>query len=134
MRISDWGSDVCSSDHTTDVVRQSRGGCAGDDSRPHAARCAYRGGAEHPTGNGQGCRPQHQAGCGPRPRPSYAPQPSSRSRAQASGTQPLPVTGNRSFVLRSEEHTSELQSLMSISYAVFCLTKKTHKSLLTDTT
>src|SRR3546814_9974225 len=28
------------------------------------------------------------------------------------------------FHLRSEEHTSELQSLMSISYAVFCLTKK----------
>src|SRR3546814_10011033 len=30
---------------------------------------------------------------------------------------------------RSEEHTSELQSLMRISYAVFCLTKKTHKTL-----
>src|SRR3546814_3575941 len=31
------------------------------------------------------------------------------------------------FVRRSEEHTSELQSLMRISYAVFCLTKdKTH--------
>src|SRR3546814_9038058 len=29
-------------------------------------------------------------------------------------------------VLRSEEHTSELQSLMRISYAVFCLKKKTH--------
>src|SRR3546814_9927600 len=29
------------------------------------------------------------------------------------------------FDLRSEEHTSELQSLMRISYAVFCLTKKT---------
>src|SRR3546814_3242836 len=29
--------------------------------------------------------------------------------------------------LRSEEHTSELQSLMRISYAVFCLKKKTHK-------
>src|SRR3546814_3551498 len=28
-------------------------------------------------------------------------------------------------VVRSEEHTSELQSLMRISYAVFCLTKKT---------
>src|SRR3546814_8951472 len=27
-------------------------------------------------------------------------------------------------VMRSEEHTSELQSLMRISYAVFCLTKK----------
>src|SRR3546814_1474351 len=30
----------------------------------------------------------------------------------------------RSAVLRSEEHTSELQSLMRISYAVFCLKKK----------
>src|SRR3546814_6328098 len=29
---------------------------------------------------------------------------------------------------RSEEHTSELQSLMRISYAVFCLNKKTKKS------
>src|SRR3546814_2309385 len=29
-------------------------------------------------------------------------------------------------VSRSEEHTSELQSLMRISYAVFCLKKKTH--------
>src|SRR3546814_4250336 len=29
--------------------------------------------------------------------------------------------------LRSEEHTSELQSLMRISYAVFCLKKKTQK-------
>src|SRR3546814_4389616 len=31
-------------------------------------------------------------------------------------------------ILRSEEHTSELQSLMRISYAVFCLKKKTPKS------
>src|SRR3546814_2907769 len=30
---------------------------------------------------------------------------------------------------RSEEHTSELQSLMRISYAVFCLNKKTHIKL-----
>src|SRR3546814_14703439 len=30
---------------------------------------------------------------------------------------------------RSEEHTSELQSLMRISYAVFCLKKKTNKQL-----
>src|SRR3546814_6385438 len=30
-------------------------------------------------------------------------------------------------VARSEEHTSELQSLMLISYAVFCLKKKTHR-------
>src|SRR3546814_4814803 len=32
---------------------------------------------------------------------------------------------------RSEEHTSELQSLMRISYAVFCLKKKTITSLVT---
>src|SRR3546814_4766824 len=31
------------------------------------------------------------------------------------------------LVTRSEEHTSELQSLMRISYAVFCLKKKKHK-------
>src|SRR3546814_5601731 len=30
------------------------------------------------------------------------------------------------LILRSEEHTSELQSLMRISYAVFCLKKKKH--------
>src|SRR3546814_6585082 len=32
------------------------------------------------------------------------------------------------LVVRSEEHTSELQSLMRISYAVFCLKKKTHNN------
>src|SRR3546814_3173113 len=32
--------------------------------------------------------------------------------------------GRRGVHLRSEEHTSELQSLMRISYAVFCLKKK----------
>src|SRR3546814_4020851 len=32
---------------------------------------------------------------------------------------------------RSEEHTSELQSLMRISYAVFCLKKKKQKSIIT---
>src|SRR3546814_4390277 len=33
---------------------------------------------------------------------------------------------------RSEEHTSELQSLMRISYAVFCLKKKTNKRIKHD--
>src|SRR3546814_1342499 len=37
----------------------------------------------------------------------------------------LAVIGDRFQKLRSEEHTSELQSLMRISYAVFCLKKKT---------
>src|SRR3546814_2069696 len=33
----------------------------------------------------------------------------------------------RAYRVRSEEHTSELQSLMRISYAVFCLKKKNNK-------
>src|SRR3546814_5266068 len=37
----------------------------------------------------------------------------------------LTVCANGYGKLRSEEHTSELQSLMRISYAVFCLKKKT---------
>src|SRR3546814_2802998 len=35
---------------------------------------------------------------------------------------------------RSEEHTSELQSLMRISYAVFCLKKKKHKNKQSNST
>src|SRR3546814_4462763 len=34
------------------------------------------------------------------------------------------LTGLRDIAARSEEHTSELQSLMRISYAVFCLKQK----------
>src|SRR3546814_10269639 len=41
----------------------------------------------------------------------------------------LVVRANR----RSEEHTSELQSLMRISYAVFCLKKKTQNTTTTTT-
>src|SRR3546814_1239575 len=54
-------------------------------------------------------------------------------RPFAGGTLPArseraPDPGNRRRVLpRSEEHTSELQSLMRISYAVFCLKKKQQK-------
>src|SRR3546814_7314712 len=47
-----------------------------------------------------------------------------------SATAPLPVIGSdRPVTLaRSEEHTSELQSLMRSSYAVFCLKKKKQKN------
>src|SRR3546814_3435274 len=38
--------------------------------------------------------------------------------------QPLSANMRRAKASRSEEHTSELQSLMRISYAVFCLKKK----------
>src|SRR3546814_5241801 len=40
----------------------------------------------------------------------------------------LAAVDHRQVVDRSEEHTSELQSLMRISYAVFCLKKKTPKT------
>src|SRR3546814_3606185 len=39
----------------------------------------------------------------------------------------LAAAGRAVFPARSEEHTSELQSLMRISYAVFCLKKKKNK-------
>src|SRR3546814_4996183 len=41
------------------------------------------------------------------------------------------VNAFRLIFLRSEEHTSELQSLMRISYAVFCLKKKKQKTITT---
>src|SRR3546814_5357537 len=41
----------------------------------------------------------------------------------------VPMRGvEHRFPRRSEEHTSELQSLMRISYAVFCLKKKNHNT------
>src|SRR3546814_1876154 len=48
----------------------------------------------------------------------------------------LLVAAGRLLLKRSEEHTSELQSLMRISYAVFCLQKQTHtkEHIITDTT
>src|SRR3546814_3591527 len=39
----------------------------------------------------------------------------------------IDASATRSAAMRSEEHTSELQSLMRISYAVFCLKKKKKK-------
>src|SRR3546814_5424021 len=94
MRISDWSSDVCSSDlprarpcraaGDAQLARQWRRRIAG----PAAVRRLFR----------------HQ-----------------RNRALAQKPQPDRDPVRRR---RSEEHTSELQSLMRISYAVFCLKKK----------
>src|SRR3546814_4457722 len=41
----------------------------------------------------------------------------------------IAVKGQQGVVERSEEHTSELQSLMRNSYAVFCLKKKNNKNM-----
>src|SRR3546814_9820584 len=54
-----------------------------------------------------------------------------QNRARADRAQALRRARQR--ISRSEEHTSELQSLMRISYAVFCLKKKT-KTKIKDST
>src|SRR3546814_10334217 len=60
-----------------------------------------------------------------------------RPGAAATGLPPRPALflakqsmGHRDVRSRSEEHTSELQSLMRISYAVFCLKKKKNRELM----
>src|SRR3546814_892196 len=62
---------------------------------------------------------------------SLLPRPESDSRREAHGAKP---TRNRACrapgqEVRSEEHTSELQSLMRNSYAVFCLKKKIKQNI-----
>src|SRR3546814_4830596 len=68
-----------------------------------------------------GCQDPYRA------RPANGVCPGNRQRRRFRGLHQLagkaPV-GRRHDATRSEEHTSELQSLMRISYAVFCLKKK----------
>src|SRR3546814_4932952 len=54
-------------------------------------------------------------------------------RAKHDNAPPRHNSIDQPVVIRSEEHTSELQSLMRISYAVFCLKKKTTKPYNTQT-
>src|SRR3546814_9930482 len=94
MRISDWSSDVCSSDL-----------CSQPACLPLPPVClmpskAYIG------------------------RSSKEPKGSVRQVRSVSRTIATWAHHILSFAVRSEEHTSELQSLMRISYAVFCLKKK----------
>src|SRR3546814_2156737 len=111
MRISDWSSDVCSSD-LGDLV-EPQGGV-----RPRADELAgvERAGLQ---------RLEHVA---PAQRLHRHAEPRAHFRREAGGAeaQPLQVV-DRLDLVRSEEHTSELQSLMRLSYAVFCLKKTKHK-------
>src|SRR3546814_4160500 len=104
MRISDWSSDVCSSDLMFKLV--------GHDVRsvqqPYPV-CSIAVPRQHPGDCGHAAR-----------RRTFA--------AGVSGDRHVGRRGRpRRYSLRSEEHTSELQSLMRISYAVFCLKKKKTK-------
>src|SRR3546814_4280307 len=67
---------------------------------------------------------------GRRPPYSRIPWPPGRPRsAPGSAAPPRPWTDRWYPTCRSEEHTSELQSLMRISYAVFCLKKKKKQNI-----
>src|SRR3546814_10377741 len=118
MRISDWSSDVCSSDLPQILLHRSSslsfGGFqlslspSGERIRRLASLLAsrsWRGAC--PLGSGD-------------PSPSSAEGGTATTSRQAAGG----PFSSLNAASRSEEHTSELQSLMRISYAVFCLKKK----------
>src|SRR3546814_7507202 len=102
MRISDWSSDVCSSDLLDWSWARY---CA-----PPTSACALS------------CSKRFLSwmALATWPRSISLPQASKMRACTASAK----CSGRRK---RSEEHTSELQSLMRISYAVFCLKKKKEK-------
>src|SRR3546814_7700937 len=112
MRISDWSSDVCSSDLPAPLPVQRR-----PDEHQRArrgSRQAALGGQSSLDQIARGEPRRHEALCGHR-----VEQQCRRARHERRGRSRGDL-GDR----RSEEHTSELQSLMRISYAVFCLKKK----------
>src|SRR3546814_2267791 len=108
MRISDWSSDVCSSDLRTverEKIALDRTGVIHGRAAPVRRRSVGE---------------STKMGCGiVRIPPIASPQ---AAKFVLSMTV---CSARRVPSCRSEEHTSELQSLMRISYAVFCLKKKT---------
>src|SRR3546814_2561519 len=132
MRISDWSSDVCSSDLLASICRD-----AFDDPRlelviadgvDFVSSCAERYDlvlvdSTDPIGPGEVLFSETFYGKAKR---CLAPGGILVTQNGVPFLQGEELTSTmRAF--RSEEHTSELQSLMRISYAVFCLKKK-HKS------
>src|SRR3546814_4866888 len=116
MRISDWSSDVCSSDLRLDRWRRFPGvdGRQGTAGRKGLDGLGFGGFGPWRAANGGFLR--------------------FRCSRPAGRCAPVLENHHFRFALRSEEHTSELQSLMRISYAVFCLKKKKRskqKSLIT---
>src|SRR3546814_3666786 len=114
MRMSDWSSDVCSSDLDV-LVRLEIEECDAEcDGRPHPQ---YRrnplAGLQRVMRERDGDTRRQQQN---RVHQGFAERGDRLERAAD--------IGGAFKTIRSEEHTSELQSLMRISYAVFCLEKK----------
>src|SRR3546814_3033432 len=139
MRISDWSSDVCSSDLPCREIAAQQIILLVGRPRPAGAHVEIGVAAQHPALGGVGvefvgddadrlARGATRAARAIRDRLAAAePDPAERVvqfggvRAGKLGEH-LPFLPPRQ-IGRSEEHTSELQSLMRISYAVFCLKK-----------
>src|SRR3546814_7714287 len=100
MRISDWSSDVCSSDLA---------GVVGDRAIGHR--------------HVQILADQHALA-------THVADIVQRLEALGHRCSPFVSFPRKREPIRSEEHTSELQSLMRISYAVFCLNKKKINTIL----
>src|SRR3546814_9812457 len=64
---------------------------------------------------------------------AHDPAPSECAASARDLSMDCAVAMTESTIFRSEEHTSELQSLMRISYAVFCLTKQNYKTSMLTT-
>src|SRR3546814_3168588 len=115
MRISYWCSDVCSSD----LARRGR------DAGASILARAFRPQVRSPARSRQFSA--NRAPAPTRAAPAYQRPADPSLRLSGSITAlATPFTAAGELDLRSEEHTSELQSLMHISYAVFCLKKKTY--------
>src|SRR3546814_7798902 len=118
MRISDWSSDVCSSD-----LRRRRRAIYGVDAvQPRAAGVEDAGAAavhnahlEHAAAQPAVRRRGGSAGGDVRMSPLFR----LRRRTRIAARHLARCTRGAVMLERSEEHTSELQSLMRISYAVF---------------
>src|SRR3546814_2544040 len=128
MRISDWSSDVCSSD-----LRQDRLG-RGRDRRGAAPRLAADQEVDARRRIAASLRPFPKAGaCDRLPGEPHREPIDGWNGHGAGGRGRLRGHAFRDVApvaRRSEEHTSELQSLMRNSYAVFCL-KNTKQAYLT---
>src|SRR3546814_8919331 len=117
MRISDWSSDVCSSD----LFELRLFGNMRVDGAISAHPSASEPGRES-VGERVRRRLAHRAALQPQLARAECFEPRHRQADHVEAETGI----DRIAQGRSEEHTSELQSLMRISYAVFCLKKKKH--------
>src|SRR3546814_10082238 len=120
MRISDWSSDVCSSDLLVEQRAQRNRAHVKRREKQEIKKGIARGRLRRWPGNGD----SKFNICERRKRCLDFPCLPTCAMKSLRNTR-LAFTGRESgFNERSEEHTSELKSLMRISYAVFCLKTK----------